>query len=836
MHYPPIPQRKSCNCEDPCISTDDVYYAGPNLPNSGVNTNDILTEVIEKLDAIYAVPTLQRVTEMDNYTTLPIFADSFVKIGGDGTNLLLDDGTVLPIGNLPASVTETSQLINDGEDGINPFITALDIPAFNPSDYDLDEFTNNGIDPFAHISDIPASILSALPFTTDHLSATNNQYVIGDIVWYLGNIYRCIANNDSILPTSTSYWTNIGAGYPIVQQPTDWNSSSGNNQILNKPTIPPPLGYTPVNKAGDIMLGSLILNQDPTVALGAATKQYVDNISAGIYFHLPVYTATTGNLSANYTNGTAGVGAKLTATANGAIQVDGESPAYLDRILVWQQSNAIQNGIYDVTVVGDSSTPFELTRSTDSDNNPTGEIRYGDYTLILSGDTNGGKGFICNTIGTVVVGTTQITYIQYNVAQAVSPGYGLQSPSTNIIAIDTAVTQEKINLTTTGTGSASLIGNTLNIPDSTNYWTKTGNNIQNNNTEEVNIILNSSNKKFNIKDSSLTTNFSINSIGQAIGRQLTIQSPTSLHKTVVDSTSIRCTNYAGNQAWFISDTGPSQGGMAIGVASIYFEMREAGPKYISVNNKIEYAADYSSLYVDRSLVDKAYVNSSITNSNYWTKVGNNIYNNTGGTVLARGIAGGYYEDAFKGQFLQAGSWTDGFRVQNGGNFYYKYGYGDYSSAKTFGNASGSVQMSTTSNNAFISNVRIKYLTDLSATYDDRTLVDKAYVDSKKPYKVYTALLTRSGTTVNDPTILENTIGAITFNYGGVGLYSMNSVGLFTANKTVVFIQQQSDGPYANNLGVSTTTTSNISIVQSTASGTNNTNWVYPVSIEIRVYN
>jgi hypothetical protein len=155
MHYPPIPPRKSCNCEDPCISTDDVYYAGPNLPNSGVNTSDLLTVVIEKLDAVYAVPTLQRVTEMDNLTTLPIIADSFVKIGGDGTNLLLDDGTVLPISNLPVAVTKTSELINDGQDGINPFITALDIPAFVPSDYDLDEFTNNNVDPFAKISDIP---------------------------------------------------------------------------------------------------------------------------------------------------------------------------------------------------------------------------------------------------------------------------------------------------------------------------------------------------------------------------------------------------------------------------------------------------------------------------------------------------------------------------------------------------------------------------------------------------------------------------------------------------------------------------------------------------------
>ena len=52
MSYPPIPQRKACDCSDPCISTDDVYYAGPNLPNSGINTYNVLTSVIEKLLAM----------------------------------------------------------------------------------------------------------------------------------------------------------------------------------------------------------------------------------------------------------------------------------------------------------------------------------------------------------------------------------------------------------------------------------------------------------------------------------------------------------------------------------------------------------------------------------------------------------------------------------------------------------------------------------------------------------------------------------------------------------------------------------------------------------------
>jgi hypothetical protein len=81
-------------------------------------------------------------------------------------------------------------------------------------------------------------VMTAIAFSTDHLASTGNQYVIGNVVWYNGNIYRCIANNDSLLPTNTTYWTSLGAGFQTIERPADWNATSGNNQILNKPTIP----------------------------------------------------------------------------------------------------------------------------------------------------------------------------------------------------------------------------------------------------------------------------------------------------------------------------------------------------------------------------------------------------------------------------------------------------------------------------------------------------------------------------------------------------------------------------------------------------------------------
>ena len=256
---------------------------------------------------------------------------------------------------------------------------------------------------------------------------------------------------------------------------TPYNSTNPSGYItgINSLDVTTALGFTPVNKAGDTMSGLLTLSADPSVALGAATKQYVDNITAGINFHSPVHAATTGNLVTTYFNGVAGVGATLTATSNGALIVDSHLLANTERVLVWQQSVGLENGIYDVFDAGSPTTPFILKRSTDADNNPTGEIAYGDFTLVIQGTTYGGYGFICNTVGTISVGFISISYVQYNVAQAVSAGYGLQELTPNVISVDSSViatvsslsayltsstaalTYQPIGTYATGTGSAS---------------------------------------------------------------------------------------------------------------------------------------------------------------------------------------------------------------------------------------------------------------------------------------------------------------------------------------------------------------------------------------------
>ena len=61
----------------------------------------------------------------------------------------------------------------------------------------------------------------------------------------------------------------------------------------------------------------------------------------------------------------------------------------------------------------------------------------------------------------------------------------------------------------------------------------------------------------------------------------------------------------------------------------------------------------------------------------------------------------------------------------------------------------------------------------------------------RPYKVYTALLTQTGTDAPVATVLENTLGGeVVWTYGSTGVYIGTLAGVFTSNKTIVFISSK----------------------------------------------
>ena len=212
--------------------------------------------------------------------------------------------------------------------------------------------------------------------------------------------------------------------------------------------------------------GYLTLSNGPTQASHAATKAYVDNVTAGLNFHPAVHVATVANLSAAYNN------TAKTLTANGGEQntplvIDSQSMNVGERVLVKNQTNAVQNGIYEVTNAGKSNPGGEnwvLTRAADADNSPSGEISYGDFVFVMTGPTNAGYGFIMTTTGTITLGTSNINWTQFNAGQTVVAGNGLTETSPGTLAINTAVTvdvnsvQSLTNKTISGTFTGNITG------------------------------------------------------------------------------------------------------------------------------------------------------------------------------------------------------------------------------------------------------------------------------------------------------------------------------------------------------------------------------------------
>lgn len=151
---------------------------------------------------------------------------------------------------------------------------------------------------------------------------------------------------------------------------------------------------------------------DPAVSDDVATKNYVDAVATGLEAR-DVRLASAAALPANtYANGVAGVGATLTASANGALTMDGTAVAVGDRILVKDEAAPANNGIYIVTATGIVAVaPYILTRALDMD---TPAEFNGILIFVNTGTANMGTAWVSTAASPFTVGTTSCTFIAFN--------------------------------------------------------------------------------------------------------------------------------------------------------------------------------------------------------------------------------------------------------------------------------------------------------------------------------------------------------------------------------------------------------------------------------------
>lgn len=198
---------------------------------------------------------------------------------------------------------------------------------------------------------------------------------------------------------------------------------------------------------------------EPTQSSDAATKNYVDAVKTGLDVKDSVRVTTTANLAATYANGASGVGATLTnSSTQAALTIDSIVLATNDRVLVKDQTTGLQNGFYIVTNTGSASTNWVLTRSLDADQNT--EITPGAFTFVEEGTVGNDNGYVCTNVGTITIGTTAISFVQFSGAGQITAGAGLTKNGNTIDAVGTAnrisISADAIDIAATYVGQTSI--------------------------------------------------------------------------------------------------------------------------------------------------------------------------------------------------------------------------------------------------------------------------------------------------------------------------------------------------------------------------------------------
>jgi hypothetical protein len=344
----------------------------------------------------------------------------------------------------PILVSCLTNLINSYQQfpGVNPQVGTS--YAFQATDY-------GQLVTFNNVSPIAVSLPRAgTPFFPFNVYASNLGAGAVTITPPAGILIG--GNSSATLATGQSIWiVSDGGNYVVVN-----NGSSG------------VFGTLAFQNANDVDITGGIITGLPTPSLtsDAATKAYVDAAaSAALTPHTQAVVGTTAALPANtYSNGTAGVGATLTANANGILTIDGMAPTINKRILVKNEAAPANNGIYTLTTVGTSGAEYVLTRATDANTAGTGnplEIGFGTYVLVTAGTVNINSGWSVNSTVTTI-GSSAINWAQFS-AGATPLAIGAAVTGSTPYGI-LFVTSDSLGNTAAGTAGYFLGGNGSSNP------------------------------------------------------------------------------------------------------------------------------------------------------------------------------------------------------------------------------------------------------------------------------------------------------------------------------------------------------------------------------------
>jgi hypothetical protein len=218
---------------------------------------------------------------------------------------------------------------------------------------------------------------------------------------------RTVAITGPITGTATSFNGSANISIPVTALDVSHVNVTGTLAVNHGGT-----GVTTSTGTGSVVLSdSAALTGTPTAptaAIGTTTTQLattqfvtlaVDAARTGLDVKASVNAATTANITLSNTQ-----------------TIDGVALSVGDRVLVKDQSTGSENGIY---VVASGA----WARSADADNDA--EVTSGMFTFVEQGTYNADSGWVLSTDGTIVVGTTDLVFVQFSGAGQIIAGLGL---------------------------------------------------------------------------------------------------------------------------------------------------------------------------------------------------------------------------------------------------------------------------------------------------------------------------------------------------------------------------------------------------------------------------
>jgi hypothetical protein len=378
---------------DDTAVTPGSYGSATQIPTFTVDQQGRLTAA----GTAAVATTLTVVDDSSTSTGIDLLTDSLKIAGGTGiTSSISGDTISLDIDSTVATLTGSQVLQNKTINSDSNTITL-----------DLSEGTLTGT-----ISEFNTALSDADFATLAGIETLSNKTLTAPKIADGGFIADANGNEQIVFNTTASAVnqleiTNGDAGTGVTL------SSAGDDTNINIILDPKGSGTVDVNS-------SRITNvTDPSGSQDAATKAYVDSVANGLDVKDSVRFASTANIAGTYNNG-AGT---ITAGSNGALSIDGQTPSTNDRVLLKDQTDPVQNGLYRVTTVGDGSSAYVLTRTPDGDE--AIEITGGAFVFVEEGTANADNGYVFTHNGTPTLGTTDITVAQFSGAGQISAGDAL---------------------------------------------------------------------------------------------------------------------------------------------------------------------------------------------------------------------------------------------------------------------------------------------------------------------------------------------------------------------------------------------------------------------------